>query len=116
MEGYELAQDTEVETKEMGRFWRLRHMLQEAKSCYVEYNLVKQGNGKVLCFGYTPALSYPKGIGRKEREVLICNYTAVFPEDFDLETTCPNGALFAEYKVSQKFEELMWSKNTMRPR
>ena len=103
---YPLPEKVSVKVKEPGRLWLISHLMKDSGSCFEEYNLVK-GQDEILCYGYTPVLSFPKGTAKKERDIFICDHTRLFPEDFDPESVCPNGERFSEYPKRRTFEELM---------
>lgn len=106
--GYPLPQKVTVKVKEAGRFWNVSHLNTDTGSCYGEYNLVKSEEaGVIWCNGYTPILNFPKGRGQTERDLFICDYTRIFPEDFEEDSICPNGEAFREYPKHRTFEELM---------
>lgn len=107
--GYPLPGNATVKVKETGRYWKIDHLFTDTGSCYEAYNLVKSGE-VIWCNGYTPVLTFPKGRNQGKRDIYICDYTRIFPEDFGAETICPDGEYFSEYPKRRTFEELMRAK------
>lgn len=107
--GYPLPGNATVKVKETGRYWKIDHLFTDTGSCYEAYNLIKSGE-VIWCNGYTPVLTFPKGRNQGKRDIYICDYTRIFPEDFGAETICPDGEYFSEYPKRRTFEELMRAK------
>lgn len=103
---YPLPEKVSVCVKEPGRCWRISHFMTDSGSCFEEYNLVQEQE-EIVCYGYTPVLSFPKGVNKTVRDIFVCDYTHLFPENFDADSVCPNGERFSEYPERRTFEELM---------